>query len=430
MTPLFDGGTPDAPSSTRHAPLRLRYNETRVLNSLTLAPQKIEELSAVCGFGFVTVRSVLGELAEKGLVSGSVGFGYTLPTSLPVRARQGNRHDIVEDRFAVLCGDAEERLSWLPDSCADLIVTSSPYYKQRDYGVAGQIGWEPTSDVFVSRIVAVLAQCSRILRPHGLMFFNFDDGSGDPHAGKQECCDAKIMARLDEAGFNKFRTIIWHKTCSQPNGNDRAPNHVFEMVFVLKKPGASHYWDAFSAREEAKNGGYRRLTDIWDIAPDSKSDHIAPFPQALVQRCIEVGVSDRYCSACGAPWKRGIERISSSWKDKFEYAGPATANGKVRDGNVRDKNGHVICRMKMADMKHVGWTPSCRHRAKAVKALIVDPFCGDGTTGIVATRFGNDFLGIDLNPDSVKTSATAIRRTITKPAERLSVSDEKGSERV
>ena len=44
-----------------------------------------------------------------------------------------------------------------------------------------------------------------------------------------------------------------------------------------------------------------------------------------------------------------------------------------------------------------GFRPTCACDAPVGRALVIDPFCGSGTTGVVATRAGREFIGIDLN---------------------------------
>ena len=49
-----------------------------------------------------------------------------------------------------------------------------------------------------------------------------------------------------------------------------------------------------------------------------------------------------------------------------------------------------------------GWQPTCDHDAEPVPATVLDPFCGSGTTGVVALRHGRSFIGIELNPEYIE----------------------------
>lgn len=63
---------------------------------------------------------------------------------------------------AIHHGDCLDVLARLPEASAHCIVTSPPYWRQRDYGIAGQIGQEPTPEEYVARLVAIFAAARRL----------------------------------------------------------------------------------------------------------------------------------------------------------------------------------------------------------------------------------------------------------------------------
>src|SRR5262245_66693815 len=85
----------------------------------------------------------------------------------------------------IAVGDALEQLRLLPDGCVQCCVTSPPYFGLRDYGVAGQIGLEPTLDAYVAALVAVFREVKRVLHPSGTLWCNLGDGyANDPGNGR------------------------------------------------------------------------------------------------------------------------------------------------------------------------------------------------------------------------------------------------------
>ena len=75
----------------------------------------------------------------------------------------------------IIIGDALEILRGLPDESADCCVTSPPYWGLRDYGVAGQMGLEPTLAEHIAAQVELFEEVRRILKPHGTFFLNYGD---------------------------------------------------------------------------------------------------------------------------------------------------------------------------------------------------------------------------------------------------------------
>ena len=75
----------------------------------------------------------------------------------------------------ILKGDCREVLRSLPDESVHCVVTSPPYFGLRDYGVAGQIGLEPTFTQFVDEMVQVFREVRRVLRKDGTLWLNMGD---------------------------------------------------------------------------------------------------------------------------------------------------------------------------------------------------------------------------------------------------------------
>jgi DNA modification methylase len=151
------------------------------------------------------------------------------------------------------------------------------------------------------------------------------------------------------------------------------------------------------AREEGTDhnnpfGTNRNRRDVWTIptAP-YKGAHFATFPKKLVEPCILAGTSAKgNCPQCGAPWARVMDRTNkvdpSAKGSRFDIGKTA-----MRDGGGKTQAGECYLN------REVGWCPTCDHEAEPVPAIVLDCFCGSGTVGAVAQRFGRRFVGIDLS---------------------------------
>ncbi len=146
------------------------------------------------------------------------------------------------------------------------------------------------------------------------------------------------------------------------------------------------------------NGSTRNRRSVWHIATEPYPEaHFATFPQALVKPCILAGTSERgVCPACGKPWARVVE------KPQPPEAMRNRGNGAKMDFHGRQVGGGQKLQDWYDDhpVATTGWRAGCGCDAgEPVPATVLDPFCGSGTTGLVALTYGRNFIGIDLSAD-------------------------------
>ncbi len=217
----------------------------------------------------------------------------------------GHRH------WSVYLGDAKTVLSRLPDNTFHCVITSPPYYWLRDYGVEGQIGKEWKIEDYVQAIADVMDQVKRVLTSDGVLFLNIGDtyysGKGqsqgtDKKSKKRRfglrAVDAsglgipqksligipwRVAIELIDRGWVLRSSIIWDRLHTLPESVKDRPGHTYEYIFMLVR-SKKYYFN-----QQALNG---QKEDIWTIKARPKPTpgiSTAPFPDELVQKCIDVG---------------------------------------------------------------------------------------------------------------------------------------------
>ncbi len=175
------------------------------------------------------------------------------------------------------------------DNSIDTIITSPPYWGLRDYGIADQIGLEPTLKEYLDKILIVTAECKRILKPTGIMWWNHGDcyggnnsrassggraGFGTHREGvfnipvTAKCLALQnfrlIIRLMDEQGWILRNTVIWSKPNGMPSSvKDRLANK-YEPVFMLVK-NKKYWFDLDAIREKHQtpihSPGRKKLDD-------------------------------------------------------------------------------------------------------------------------------------------------------------------------
>jgi DNA modification methylase len=241
----------------------------------------------------------------------------------------------------------------------------------------------------------------------------------------------RVAFALQADGWYLRSDVIWSKPNAMPESVTDRPTKAHEYLFLLSKSERYSY-DAVAVQEKAvcdrvrgpalhpdlvsTNGNdglcrrplarVRNRRTVWTLATEPYSEaHFATYPTTLVEPCVKAGTSERgCCPECGASWRRMVETVSVDpidYEGKWSDADPS-ASGRRMLANVRGR--------RQAGEDHdnpfpaprtVGWAASCAHGHNPVPCTVLDPFCGSGTTGLVALRLGRCFIGIELNTSYV-----------------------------
>ena len=365
------------------------------------------------------------KLTDKSIIAGTERNG----TERNGTERNGSR---------ILHGDSVEMLKTIPDGTVDCCVTSPPYYGLRDYGTAtwvggdpscphyrtskksdktatghknmmetghavgdaiyktvcpicgavrvdNQIGLEETPDEYIDRLVTVFREVKRVLRDDGTLWLNIGDsycGTGDKGNYKDpknpEGRNGQSVARnkridgikskdligipwmlafaLRADGWYLRQDIIWHKPNPMPESVRDRCTKSHEYIFLFsKKP--KYYFDIEAIKENAK--------------PDNS-------------------VRDRDHT-------------------KLSNTPGRTRMGGLKTNHYTKRNKRDVWRIATRPYKeaHFATFPEqliepCVLAGSRPNGIVLDPFFGSGTTGVVAEKFGRRYIGIELNEEYVE----------------------------
>jgi site-specific DNA-methyltransferase (adenine-specific) len=287
-------------------------------------------------------------------------------------------------------GDARAALRGLPRGCISACITSPPYYQQRDYGDPGQIGQEPSLYQYVEALQDVFAYVAQALHPTGTLWLNLGDKYID---GKLAGAPWAVAEALVADGWQLLQEIIWHKPNAMPRPAQGRCSLSHETLFLFRRPGPWHYFDGYPIREpRAAGDGTKERRTVWSVPtqPGKAGQHFAPWPTELARMCVEAATPPTICSKCGTPITREVDLVPVM-RDRPNKLTKRT--GEKGTGNVCPND------VAGVDAISTGWKTGCDCGAPGHPPVILDPFCGTGTTGVVALQHSRRFMGCEISAE-------------------------------
>ena len=267
-----------------------------------------------------------------------------------------------QSRFVdkIFCANAAEKLRAFPAELVDMVVTSPPYYRQRDYRGARQIGHEVTAEQYVERLAEVFAECHRVLSKTGSLWLVLGDKYVDGH---QLGLPWQVALRLKRDGWILRSDIIWHKPNAMPSAVKTRPTTDHEYVFFFTKE-KSYYYDADAIREP----------------------HVTFTEQSRMR-----GGRGHFFKRNGTP-ESGKNQGNSNLHDaRWDQAFHPQGRNKRTVWSIplsKYRQAHfAVFPEKLVETTLLATCPK--------GGIVLDPFLGSGTTAVVATRLGRKYIGID-----------------------------------
>ena len=294
-----------------------------------------------------------------------------------------------------IVGDSYESLCKLPSDSVQCVVTSPPYYGLRDYGMDGQIGHEKTPEEFIESLVNVFREVKRVLRDDGTLWLNIGDtyaasykgdktggGSDKQRTNKGVKFDPKpidlkssniktkdligipwmLAFALRNDGWYLRQDIIWNKPNCMPESVTDRCTKAHEYVFLLSK-NSKYYFDSESIKEDA-----------------------------------------RYANSKVSSVKKGGFKGKNLLTNQPSFRAITETRNKRSVWNITKPcfSGAHFATMP-PDMAEI-----CILAGSKPGDIVLDPFGGAGTTGLVADRLDRNAILIDLNLEYIEISRKRI----------------------
>lgn len=325
-------------------------------------------------------------------------------------------------------GDVLDVLKALPDESVDMCITSPPYYGLRDYGTAKwvggdpncdhidkipsttwksnkekqkemsiklfggqykhickkcgairidkQIGLEETPEEYVEKLVEVFREVRRVLKEDGTLWLNIGDSYAGSNMTGRNDIDRKVQYAKGylDATLNKRKTKL-------------SPKNLFGIPWRV----------AFALQED---GWILRQDIIWH-KPN-------PMPESVKDRCTK---AHEYIFLFSKNKKYYFDYKSIREKASSVHKGDTVGGKKYKDihkrtgyysGGYRNKRSVWTITTKPFKEAHFATFPpklveTCILAGCPESGVVLDPFFGAGTTGVVAIQQNKNYIGIELN---------------------------------
>lgn len=267
----------------------------------------------------------------------------------------------------IYCGDAREVLLDLPAGSVDSIVTSPPYFQQRDYGHPRQIGIEAEEEDYILQLLEVFEKSRRVLKKQGTLWLNLGDKY---HQGRLLGMPWRVALRLAESGWILRSDIIWHKPNAMPHSTRSRPTTDHEYLFLFSQ-SADYYFDADAIREP-------HVTFSEQSKMKGGRNHFGKR-----QGTPEAGKNGGQSNLHDGRWDQAFHPKGRNKRTVW-----SVPLGKFREAHF------AVFPPKLIE--------PCIQAGTPLDGVVLDPFFGSGTVGLVASQLRRKYLGIELNPDYVR----------------------------
>lgn len=329
--------------------------------------------------------------------------------------------------YLLVNGDAGDLLPLMPTGSIDAVLTSPPYWRQRDYAHADALGQEDTLQEYIDVLLRIFTQVKRVLKPTGSFWLNL----GDAYVNKSlyGLPWRVALALQDTQGWILRNSIVWNKVKGGPdNAKDKLRN-MHEMIFHFVKQ-KDYYYDTDDVRNgpgvaSVRNGAvvsatgvsgvnYRRQIQRSTVLTEEEKANALHTLEATLHKLTSGELFDF--------------RMVIRGQQRATHSGSAKVSGRAAE---LEKNGFYILPYDKRGSKpgdvwdiipedewrkdgHDAPFPEqlCTLPIKLtcpLDGVVLDPFAGTGTALLAAVNLRRRGIGLDISPEYLVTAHARLR---------------------
>ncbi len=317
-----------------------------------------------------------------------------------------------------ICGDSLNVLRQLPSASIDFCMTSPPYWNQREYSNGG-IGLEEDYIGYIRNLLKITREIHRVLKDEGSFWLNL----GDSYVNKRQIGVPwrVALALTDQQGWIMRNDVVWHKIKGMDTSKDKL-RPVHEYIFHLVKQD-QYFYDIDAIRSKprqatVKNGAvttatgvtgvkYKRQIELSTALSDGEKMQAKQALEKTLYRLESGEITDfrMVIRHQHRTTHSDSARVSGRAKELLEkgfyflyYHPNGSKPGDVWDIVPEDttkRGAHYASYPE--DLCKIPILSTC-----PLGGIVLDPFCGTGTTNLVAFQMGRKSVGIDISLEYVE----------------------------
>ena len=327
----------------------------------------------------------------------------------------------------IYCGDALDILKTFPENSVDLVVTSPPYYQQRDYGYSkGMVGNENAPEEYINNLSKIFNECVRVGKPTSSIVFNI----GDKYSNNSSLLLIPYrfaMSAMQQNNVTLINQIMWLKQNPQPRQFKRRLVSSYEpFLHFVKSKNYKYHSEEFNSeptkiKKKKENGvnnkighTYFQQIDNSSLTEDQKSIARVELQKAIKE--VKLGAISSFRMKIKGMHAAAYGGYEGGRKLQIEQRGFTLIR---MFGNPLRRDVIITPKAHNRDSKHPAVYPEAVveqiiRLTTDENDVVLDPFIGSGTTAVVAKRLNRRYIGIDINKVYCEMAVERLKRLDSK----------------